>query len=205
MLVWWLLAVAFLASFIVLGLCVSRCPPARIDVAAVGLRGIGAPLAALFTALGRWWAVAAVILLAATVAVKSGDHVAPVFWILGSQAASQGAVSGCKRLFRRTRPEGWLLYHEPDLSFPSGHATTAIVLFGELLFLAQRAPALHGPLGLSIDAALGACVVGIPWSRLALGAHFATDVIGGILFGCSWSCVTLGVAGTLHVIPVLRA
>lgn len=205
MLVWWLFATAFLASFIVLGLHVSRYPPTQFDVAAVALRGIGTPLAAVFTALGRWWVVAAVILLAATVAVKSGNHVAPVFWILGSQAASQGAVNGCKRLFRRTRPEGWLLYHEPDLSFPSGHATTAIVLFGGLLFFAQRAPALHGALGLTIDAALGACIVGIPWSRLALGAHFATDVIGGILFGCGWSCVMLGIADTLHIIPGSRA
>ncbi len=199
---WWVFALGFFASFVVLGLRVARSAPTPLDVAAVALRGIGAPAAVVFTALGRWWAVVAVTLLAASIAVAAGVHVAPVFWLFGSQAASQGVVNGCKRLFRRTRPEGWLLYREPDLSFPSGHATTAIVMFGELLLLAQRVPALHGPLGFGLDLALGACIVGIPWSRLVLGAHFATDVIGGILFGCGWSCGTLGIASALHVIRV---
>ncbi|MBC5798521.1 MAG: phosphatase PAP2 family protein [Candidatus Eremiobacteraeota bacterium] len=199
---WWLFALTFFAAFVALGLRVARFPPTPLDVAAVALRGAGTPIAAVFTALGRWWAIVAITLLAASIVVEAHMHVAPVFWLLGSQAASQAIVNGCKRLFRRTRPEGWLLYHEPDLSFPSGHATTAIVMFGELLFLAQRAPALHGPLGIGIDVALSVCIVGIPWSRLVLGAHFATDVIGGVLFGGGWSCATLGIATALHIIRV---
>jgi len=35
------------------------------------------------------------------------------------------------------------------------------------------------------------CIVGIPWSRLALGAHYLTDVAGGVLFGAGWLCITL--------------
>ncbi|MDQ2908717.1 MAG: phosphatase PAP2 family protein [Candidatus Eremiobacteraeota bacterium] len=197
---WGVAAFVFFAAFAALGIWVARAAPLGIDVAAVALRGVGTPLAAVFTALGRWWAIVAVTLLAATLAVRSGAHVAPVFWLFGSQAASQATVNGCKRLFRRTRPEGWLLYREPDLSYPSGHATTAIVFFGELLFLALRLPGLHGAPAFVLDGALAACVVGIPWSRLALGAHFATDVAGGVLYGCGWSCVILEIASMLRLV-----
>lgn len=199
---WEVAAVVFFAAFAALGLRVARSAPTAFDVAAVALRGIGTPLAAVFTALGRWWAIVAVTILAATLAVTMKAHVAPVFWLLGSQAASQATVNGCKRLFRRTRPEGWLLYREPDLSYPSGHATTAIVFFGELLFLAQRLPAFHGAPAFALDAALGLCILGIPWSRLALGAHFASDVVGGALYGCGWSCAILGIAGALHIVRI---
>jgi membrane-associated phospholipid phosphatase len=40
-------------------------------------------------------------------------------------------------------------------------------------------------------------VIGIPWSRLALDAHYATDVIGGLVFGCGWLCATIAIVGRL--------
>jgi membrane-associated phospholipid phosphatase len=43
-------------------------------------------------------------------------------------------------------------------------------------------------------------MIGIPWSRLVLAAHYGTDVTGGILFGVAWLCLMLVVLG--HV-PVL--
>ncbi len=197
---WYLFALACLAAFVALGVRVAHGAPLRLDREAVVLRGFGTPAAAVFTALGRWWAILAIAVLAATVAVKGGADVTAVFWLVGSQAVSQAAVNGCKRLFRRTRPEGWLLYREPDLSYPSGHATTAVVFFGSLLFAAAQWPPLHGAPAIVVDTILTACIVGIPWSRLALGAHFATDVIGGALFGSSWTCLTIGAASVLHVV-----
>ena len=37
------------------------------------------------------------------------------------------------------------------------------------------------------------CAVGISWSRLALGAHYLTDVVGGLLFGAAFLCAALAI------------
>jgi membrane-associated phospholipid phosphatase len=69
-------------------------------------------------------------------------------------------------------------------SFPSGHAFTATALYGALLlcFLPVIARRWRGW-------AIGFYVVlvsAIAFSRLALGVHFVTDVVGGIVLGGAW-------------------
>jgi undecaprenyl-diphosphatase len=50
-------------------------------------------------------------------------------------------------------------------------------------------------------AALCALIVAIGWSRLALGAHYATDVLGGYLLGGAWLCLALAVRSRLAARP----
>ena len=94
--------------------------------------------------------------------------------------------------FRRARPELWpALATEETYSFPSGHATLATVFYGGLAAVAfhlspnraVRAGALAGA---------GVLVAGIGTSRVYLGAHWTTDVLGGTLLGLSWEtfCLT---------------
>jgi undecaprenyl-diphosphatase len=79
------------------------------------------------------------------------------------------------------------LAHASGSSFPSGHAMTALVAFGVLVLLAPgrlRIPA----------AAVGVVgVVLVSFSRLALGVHYLTDVLGAWFLGAAW----LVVAGAL--------
>lgn len=69
-------------------------------------------------------------------------------------------------------------------SFPSGHAMSSVVGYGALLlvFLPMIARRWRRP----VIAAAVMLVLAIGFTRLALGVHYITDVIGGFLLGAAW-------------------
>ena len=87
-----------------------------------------------------------------------------------------------KLLFARHRPG---LADLVTYSFPSGHATGSMAFFGLLVYLAFRA---DGPPWRRILAVVGAvlAVVLIGASRVYLGEHYPTDVVGGWAVGLVW-------------------
>ncbi|MBV9272179.1 MAG: phosphatase PAP2 family protein, partial [Candidatus Eremiobacteraeota bacterium] len=104
-----------------------------------------------------------------------------------SQLASQGVLEGFKQLFARHRPDYWLIGLERGFSYPSGHASTAITFFATWAAIVLLSAASR-ELKIGIAMVLFAWAAGIVWSRLALGAHYLTDVTGGMLFGIAWMC-----------------
>ena len=90
-----------------------------------------------------------------------------------------------KRLVERPRPTDELLSiwrEQSGLSFPSGHAFTAMLLFGLLYYLAPRLVPRIGAIRLLRAGSL-AMILLIGVSRVYLGAHWPSDVLGGFLFG----------------------
>ena len=88
-----------------------------------------------------------------------------------------------KAHFHRLRPtDAWAIGHETTFSFPSGHAIFAMVLYGTL---AWRLLAPRGR-GWSITLACALMACGIGLSRIYLGVHWPTDVLGGYLAGACW-------------------
>jgi len=173
-----------------IGALVAHRPPNSVDIAAGSLRGTAVPLALFFTGLGRWPVLLGLSLVAAGTALVLRTGLTAVAILYATQILSQGANAGVKLLFHRARPDAWLHIHETDLSYPSGHAVTAVVFFVGFAILAWHAP-LPRPVAGIITAALLVCAVGVPWSRLALAAHYFTDVLGGLLFGTAFLCAVL--------------
>ena len=95
-----------------------------------------------------------------------------------------------KVLVDRERP----VFDEPIVeafgkSFPSGHAMTATVGYGTLLF--AFLPLIPDKWRLRAVAGYVILVLGVGASRLGLGVHFLSDVLGGYILGAAWLCVSV--------------
>ena len=97
-----------------------------------------------------------------------------------------------KAVFHRTRPtwdvplltaRGW--------SFPSGHAMGSLVAYGMLAYLLVRDPKGRPP-RMAIVAGAVTLVLLIGLSRMYLGVHYFSDVVGGYAAGMVWlaACIT---------------
>ncbi|WP_432835942.1 phosphatase PAP2 family protein [Dactylosporangium sp. CA-092794] len=74
--------------------------------------------------------------------------------------------------------------HGGGNSFPSGHALNSFVCYGALLLVFL--PAVHARWRRPVLVAAGVLVALIGFSRLALGVHFLSDVIGAWSLGVAW-------------------
>ncbi|MEV8610035.1 phosphatase PAP2 family protein [Amycolatopsis sp. NPDC051373] len=71
-------------------------------------------------------------------------------------------------------------------SFPSGHTSDAILAAGVLARLAAQRLRDRPVLRATLWIIAGTYVVAIAWTRVYLGVHWPTDVIGSIAFGTAW-------------------
>ncbi len=69
-------------------------------------------------------------------------------------------------------------------SFPSGHAMSSTVAYGCVLLVLL--PVIPTPARRTAVAGVGAVVLAIGVSRLALGVHYLSDVAGGYALGLGW-------------------
>lgn len=100
--------------------------------------------------------------------------------IFGSVAISTIVNIVIKSIFRRPRPEVRRLVEEKSFSFPSGHTMAAVTLYGILIFFVMRSK-LNKNVKIAISILLGLLPICVAVSRIYLGAHFASDVMGAVI------------------------
>jgi undecaprenyl-diphosphatase len=113
--------------------------------------------------------------------------------VLGAQATT---FTG-KYLFDRERPEFIAAASAASPSFPSGHATAAMAVYGFLAYaLARDLPTVRARFELAFWA--GTLIAFIGFSRIFLSLHHTSDVLGGFLVGAFWLLVAFALAERAH-------
>jgi undecaprenyl-diphosphatase len=192
-------AIAALALFALLATQVGRGSAiASMDIAfARGLDGRSTPAGQqvfrFITLLGTGWTLGVASGIVALGLLLRRHFSVAVAWIV-AQGGIVLLVKLVKLLVERDRPGlGDTTFYAHGWSFPSGHVARTFVFCAMAAYLVFR-------LSRSRIATRWASAVAITWtlimafSRLYLGAHFASDVIAALLLATAW--VALCIAGS---------
>lgn len=111
--------------------------------------------------------------------------------------------SALKMAFDRPRPElfEWRAPYAGLSSFPSGHSTTGMVVYATLAYLVVRLEPSRRLRRLTLGFT-ATIVVLIGITRLYLGVHYPSDVLGGFVVGLAWATVC---ALTIEAIRYFRS
>jgi membrane protein DedA with SNARE-associated domain/membrane-associated phospholipid phosphatase len=116
--------------------------------------------------------------------------------LVAAWAGAAAIVSLIKLLIGRAHPGmSQLLVAADGSAFPSGHAAQAVATYGALAYLAARATT-RWRWRVAVWTAAGLLALLIGFSRLYLGAHWLTDVLGGWALGAAWLTTVVTAAGT---------
>jgi undecaprenyl-diphosphatase len=193
------LAVALVAAILyaVLGAAVSHAPPHGIDVAGRALAGQAQHLALLFTRSCLWYALVALGLIVVAVAIRFPAWRARAVYAIPTTLITWQVSDALKNVFRRPRPDYWRLIHEPTFSYSSGHAMFAVLVYWLWAWFIWKSDLPRGVRAVVAPVfALWGC--GVIWSRLALGAHYVSDLAGGVLLAVTALGVASAVAAAIR-------
>jgi membrane-associated phospholipid phosphatase len=141
---------------------------------------------AVMTAIGVIGGIVLIVrgwttLLATWIAVFGGG------WIL--ERVLKIVVHRTRPAFTPTRAS------EFTMSFPSGHAMMCIMGMGMLTYVLMVPHPPARPWRESLIGLAASIVLLVGISRVYLGAHYPSDVLGGYAFGIAWLAVCIGVSG----------
>jgi membrane-associated phospholipid phosphatase len=197
--------VVMLAALVVLGEAVQHVPAVgsfdrRVTATAIAHRAPALNQAMRIATWGGSW-IAAVCLGAALTILYKRRRLPreAVIAMLAAWAGQVSAVDITKTVVTRRRPpETVRLVTANGWSFPSGHAATAVVVFGmgAMLLTIGRVPRRWH---IGCWATAGVCAVLVGFSRIELGVHWTTDVAASTVWTSCWLLVVYRLARPTRV------
>lgn len=97
-----------------------------------------------------------------------------------------------KIVFMRPRPEIMRLIEEQGYSFPSGHSMVSTAFYGLLIYLIYK-NVKNKYIKYTLCTILSILILIIGLSRIYLGVHYASDVIGGVCFSIAYLIIFINV------------
>jgi membrane-associated phospholipid phosphatase len=137
-----------------------------------------------FSWVGGFVGIAIIVTVVSLALLRAGRR-RDALVLIAATLVAQVAINGPKDVFARPRPEAGSAVPLPgSYSFPSGHALTAVVVFGLLASLWGRRVGYMAAAALAL--AIGA-------SRVVLNVHYPSDVAAGFLLGLTILVLALAV------------
>lgn len=149
-----------------------------------------------FTLLGNTYVVIVITLLISLILLFRKRY----YQILGLLLSTLGAgltITIGKNYFHRVRPQVFNYYELTSFSFPSGHATLSVALYGFLIYLITRN--IKSRKTKTVIFSTGTFFIFLlGFSRLYLGVHFLSDVLGGWFLGSLWLLLAISIVEIMH-------
>lgn len=130
----------------------------------------------IITNLGSFWGILIVIFLVFLVNRKVS------YICLGASIIQTSLNRVIKAIVRRPRPNVDVFIRESNFSFPSGHAMAITCLYGLLIYYLYKSEIRYRKLLIVICVLI---IVLVSLSRVYLGVHYFSGIIGGILLSSS--------------------
>jgi membrane-associated phospholipid phosphatase len=126
------------------------------------------------------------IVLIASIFLWQTQHKWSVYLLLLGTFGGKLLNTALKAFYNRDRPSvvEWVT-EVHSTSFPSGHAMSAMVVYGSVAYLVGRLDANRG-LRHTTWAVAAVVILAIGISRMYLGVHYPSDVIAGFIAGLAW-------------------
>lgn len=138
-----------------------------------------------FTTIGSEVPVIIILVIAMFVLYRVLGHRRELLFLAIAVLGSVLLNTVLKMLFRRERPEINRIIEANGYSFPSGHSMTAFTMYVALTFLIwKHVPSRLGRILFVAVSTLLIVTIGI--SRIYLGVHYPSDVLGGYFMSGSW-------------------
>ncbi|MBO8172906.1 MAG: phosphatase PAP2 family protein [Bacillaceae bacterium] len=139
----------------------------------------------IITYLGESWLVASLLILSLIIFLAVRKEKWPAFVLALSVLGGLGLNTALKAYFERARP-AWKLIEADGYSFPSGHAMVAWYFYGFLAYLWWDTLRREGKNAWWIPVVALIIIILMGFSRVYLGVHYFTDILGGFLAGLAW-------------------
>ncbi|WP_050615272.1 phosphatase PAP2 family protein [Bacillus testis] len=131
---------------------------------------------------GKVWLIAAVLVISLVVGLKKRRY---GFFLLLTSATGSAFNLMLKNMIQRERPDIFPIIEESGYSFPSGHSMGSLIFYATLAIILAKISRRKWVDSIII-AFFVLLVLAIGISRIYLGVHYPSDVIGGYTAGAFW-------------------
>ena len=148
-----------------------------------------------------WWLPASIITVCAGLALVVLRRRSDAALLVVLVSVSSGMNWVVKQIVASPRPDSAMLEVREELTsygFPSGHVLFAVVCFGALAILLSGVGGRYTGLRKAMQAGLILLVVAMATSRVYLGVHWPSDVMGAVAMGGVYLAVLVWSRGRLQ-------
>lgn len=170
---------------------------AHFDTAVIGfVQGLEAPwlttIMKVFTWIGSGYVVAPIALIGFIVLFFVLRYRHQAFLLIAVIAGSVLLNSALKNYFKRERPEIHRIMDANGFSFPSGHSMMAFALYAIIAYIAWRnVKTTMSRVVLVLFTTFMIIMIGT--SRIYLGVHYPSDIVGGFTASALWVTIAISV------------